>query len=57
MSLFGPWALNQFWKELPGQAKGSSALKDLNFKKGYNLGNFGALIDGVEIMSGNFSFL
>jgi hypothetical protein len=45
---FGPWALNQDWKELAGHAEGSGALKDLNFKKGYKPGNFGALICGIE---------
>jgi hypothetical protein len=30
---FGPWALNQDWKELAGQAEGSGGLKVLNFKK------------------------
>jgi hypothetical protein len=46
---FGLWALNHDWKELVGQAEGSGALKDLNFKKGYKPGNFGALICGIEI--------
>jgi hypothetical protein len=45
---FGPWALNQEWKEFVGHAKGSGALKDLNFTKGYRPGNFGALICGIE---------
>jgi hypothetical protein len=45
---FSPWALNQDWKELVGHAEGSGALKDLNFKKGYKPGNFGALICGIE---------
>jgi hypothetical protein len=45
---FGPWALNQDWKELAGQAKESGALNVLNFKKGYNPNNFGALICGTE---------
>jgi hypothetical protein len=30
---FGPWALNQVWKELAGHAEGSGALNVLNFKK------------------------
>jgi hypothetical protein len=53
----GPWALNQEWKELSGHAEGSGALNDLNFKKGYKPGNFGALICGIELKPRDFSLL